>query len=657
MMNKIIGKTPFFRLLLPVAVAIILSDKINYSQPLFIGVSLISITLILLSFYHSRRFQYNNRWFFGAGVFLFLFALTLHQCHDQRIKSEYNFPNTLHTYLATVLETPEEKERSYQCLIKTAPPYEKKIMLYMEKGDRAATLTPGDEIVLTLKPEPFRNNGNPGEWDYVRYMTNKNFAARGYVSSHEWQLTGRRKTTPFLLAQRCRTSVIHFYRTLELKEETFAFIVAVTLGNKSYLSDNIKESFRASGTAHLLAVSGLHTGIIYLVLSLLLSPFGKRGSSYLIKQWIIILMLWGYAFLTGLSSSVIRAVIMLSFYIIGRIRHEISFTTNTLSIAAFLILIFHPYSLFDISFQMSFGAVFSILWFQPRMLALAKPRNKYISYVWGLLTVSLSAQLGIFPLILYYFGTFPTWFLFTNIIAVPLMGGIIYALIPSLIIGWMHSILPSFPESLLRASRQLIQMLTDGMFHVIRFVESLPFSQLTGLHLSLAASVMLLLFIFLFSHCLILKRNRAQVLILSLLVLLSFQLIILKGNLQTPPPQLVVFNSYRTSDISLYYNHKRIPMDVPDNGLVSYPHKVVLRLSDDSFNRFSSETSFPVDILILSHYCCFKTEQLCNLFNPSLIVIDSSMSGNAATLVSNQCATMGVPVYDVRQKGAFSLNF
>ena len=654
-MNDLIGKTPFFRLIIPVAGAIISSPFLPYNGLLPAFLSLSGLLFILLSFLRGEHHQFTRRWIFGAGTYLFLFALTLLQCQEQRAGSEYNFPEKNRAYLAVLLEIPVEKERSVQCPVRTAPPLEKKVMLYLEKSNRAAVLQPGDEIIFTAQPEPFRNFGNPGEWDYAGYMRNRGFSARDFLSTGEWELTGRRRATPYLLAQRCRMNVLNFYRSLGLEGETYAFIAAVTLGYKAYLSDDIKEAFRASGTAHLLAVSGLHTGIIYLILSLLLSPLGHRGKGFRIRQWVIILMLWCYAFVAGLSTSVVRAVIMLSLYCLGRLQQVRSFTANTLAAAAFLILIFQPNSLYDISFQMSFGAVFSILWFQPRIAALAKPRNKALTYLWNLVALSLSAQLGLFPLVLYNFGTFPTWFFLSNILMVPLMGIIIYSMIPLLFTGWLQASLSGFPEWLPQLLRHLVQLLTNAMLHIVQFMESLPCAQLTGLHISLPSAILLLLFIFLFSH--FIYKQRLRTLIFALSSLLSFQLLLLREQLQTAPVQLVVFNSSPYSEISLYADETRYPIAIPDNGLLPHPRKKILRLSDGSFNHFTANVTFRVDILILSHYCCFDAEQLYRLFQPSLIVLDSSLPRYTAATIRNRCLARGIPIHDVRQNGAYSLNF
>ena len=654
-MNELIGKTPFSRLLLPVIGAIVTSRFLPDSRFLPAGLSLVGLLFIFLSFIHDEHHQFTHRWFFGAGTLLFLFALTLLQYREQVSRTEYRFTGTPHTCLALLLEIPEQKPRTLACPVRIVSPNAEKVMLYLQKSDPAAALQPGDEIIFRSKLEPFRNFGNPGEWDYAGYMRNRGFAARGFIATGEWEMTGRRMRSPYLMAQRCRINVLRFYRSLGLEDDTYAFIAAVTLGYKAYLSDDIKEAFRASGTAHLLAVSGLHTGVIYLLLSLLLSFLGNRGTGFLIRQWVIILMLWSYAFLAGLSPSVIRAVIMLSLNCVARMKRMKGFSTNTLAAAALLILIFHPASLFDISFQMSFGAVFSILWFQPRLATLFRPVKRAASYIWNLMTLSLSAQLGLFPLVLYYFGSFPTWFFLSNLLLVPLMGVIIYSLVPLLLTGWLHGYHTMVPDWLPHLFRQLVQWFTTAMISIVQFMESLPLAQLTGLHISLPATILLLLFIFLFSQ--IVTTHRSRPLILALSALFSFQLLCLHRQLPTTAPQLVIFNSSSSSDISLFTAQTRHTIEVPDNGLLPHPHKTILRLSDGSFDHFTTVDTFPVDILILSRYGYFNTEELCRLFHPSLIILDSSVPHHAATRITNMCLARGTRVHDVRQKGAYSLNF
>ena len=142
---------------------------------------------MLLSLLRDERQQFNCRWFFGAGTFLFLSALTLFQCREQEKHCDFHFPTSNRTYLAVLLEIPEQKERSVQCPVQVAPPFNKKMILYLEKNESAARLLPGDEIIFTAQPVPFRNFGNPGEWDYAGYMRNKDLLAEALLQ----QETGR----------------------------------------------------------------------------------------------------------------------------------------------------------------------------------------------------------------------------------------------------------------------------------------------------------------------------------------------------------------------------------------------------------------------------------------------------------------------------------
>ena len=181
----------------------------------------------------------------------------------------------------------------------------------------------------------------------------------------------------YTLSQNLRAKALNFYKSFGLNPDEYAFITALTLGYKSNLSNDLQEAFRASGTAHVLAVSGLHVGIIYLILNVLFSFSGGSGKNVISKQLLIILFLWGYAFLIGLSVSVVRAAIMLSIFCLGRAFHRQGFSYNSLAAAAFFILVFNPLSFFEAGFQMSFLSVFAILFFKPKLDTLYVPSRQF----------------------------------------------------------------------------------------------------------------------------------------------------------------------------------------------------------------------------------------------------------------------------------------
>ncbi len=654
-MNALIGKTPFYRLLLPVITGIAAGSSFDICASATLRFGLSGLLVMLLSFWVEKSNRFKFRWLFGSGLFIFLFSLAAGQYREQEQRVRFIFPEREQSYVATILDIPEVKPRSIACHVKTAPPFEKKVIVYLEQTDEARLLVPGDEILFCARLQPFQNFGNPDDFDYVRYMHIKGFSASGFVPAENWLKTGRESRTIPVLAQRIRGKALVLFRSYLPDEDAYAFIAAITLGYKAYLSDDLQEAFRASGTAHVLAVSGLHVGIIYMIINLLFSFLGKSGNLFMLRQWIVILVLWGYVFMAGMSSSVIRAAIMITIFCLGSLQHQRSFTYNTLAASAFLILIFRPMSLFDVSFQMSFGAVFAILFFQPKIQARCIPKTRVVKYIRDLFTVSIAAQLGVFPLTLYYFGTFPTYFFITNLLVVPIAGIILYATVPLTVLGIFGIRQTGLIGLLQDVFRTIVQLLTAFILRIVHIFESLPFARLTGSHLSFFQLVLLLLLVFLAT--VFLYSHRPRYLIISLALILMIQLTVLHENITKSPPQLVVFNSPGTSEIGVFDHHTRYLTVVPENGFLPHPGKSILRLSDDSFSEFYAEEPFPVDILILSRSRELKVRQILGLINPSVIVLDSSLPRFTVNKVVRECNQSGIRVHDVTQNGAYSVNF
>ncbi len=388
---------------------------------------------------------------------------------------------------------------------------------------------------------------------------------------------------------------------------------------------------------------------------MMFSFLGKSGKSFVVRQCLVIVVLWGYAFLTGMLAPVIRAALMLSIVCLGNMLHKKGITYNTLAAAAFCILIFEPSYLLDASFQMSFLSVWGILFFQPKFNALYSPANKVAKYVWNLFTVSISAQLAVFPLVLYYFGTFPTYFFLTNLLVAPLTGLIIYAVFPTVILGALAFLHWEVIGWLQDAFNWILKNLIEMTLRIVYFAESIPFAQISDLKISFLQLVLLFLLIFAVTR--LLSSRNSPPLIASLATLLFFQCTVVYEEATCPAPQLTVFNRPGQSEIALFQNHRREFIEIAPNGIVPHSHKRILRLSDATFNTSHTECRFPVDMLILSHYGAFNTRQLNALFRPVVIVLDSSMPRYAAGRIATECAALGIRVHDVVENGAFSLNF
>ena len=280
------------------------------------------------------------------------------------------------------------------------------------------------------------SNDNTGDFDYVSYLKRKGVTGTAYVRAGHWQVKGHSNDTNW--AQRLqdfRTIVINKYKSLGFEGDELAILSALTTGMKEELSDEIREVFSVAGVSHVLALSGLHIGLIYGFMLLLFMPFWKRFAYFKpVSISIIIITLWVFAIFTGLTTSVVRSTIMFSLHAIALMREERPATFHVLTLTAFGMLLFNPLWLFDVGFQLSFIAVAAIITLQPRLSAmLPEPMVGIIKKIKDVMTVSIAAQIGTAPLIILYFHRFSTHFLLSNILVLPLITAIMYGAVIMLI--------------------------------------------------------------------------------------------------------------------------------------------------------------------------------------------------------------------------------
>ena len=247
----------------------------------------------------------------------------------------------------------------------------------------------------------------------------------------------------------------------------YAVVAAMTLGDKSQLTNELRKTYAITGASHILALSGLHLGIIYTLLSLLLS----RRRWWIVSQVVIIVCIWLYVFLVGMTVSVVRSAVMITVYALLSLGHRDKMSVNTLAFAAIVMLLFNPLSLFDVGFQLSFLAVLAILLFYPLFEGVwPQPflmDHRVFKWLWTMLSVSCAAQIGVAPLIVYYFGRFSCFFLLTNLLVVPAATLILYLSLVVLLI-------PSLAY--------LFIYMVDTLNHLLTWVATLPRVSIEGLH-------------------------------------------------------------------------------------------------------------------------------------------------------------------------------
>lgn len=249
------------------------------------------------------------------------------------------------------------------------------------------------------------------------------------------------RTQQYFLHQ--RTLLLKRLQSSGLSDDQYAVVAAMALGDKSALTHELRETYSMTGASHILALSGLHLSIIYALLSMLV--VGRRWQT--ISQVVIILSIWAFVFLVGMSASVVRSAVMLTVYALLALGHRKKMSVNTLAFTAIVMLLVSPQALFDVGFQMSFMAVFSILLFVPLFYrpfsAEYLMTHRVVKWTWGMVAISVAAQIGVAPLIAYYFGHFSCYFLLTNFIVIPAATLILYLSLATLLIPSIGVLLAS----------------------------------------------------------------------------------------------------------------------------------------------------------------------------------------------------------------------
>ena len=286
-----------------------------------------------------------------------------------------------------------------------------------------------------------------------------------------------------LKAQDFRQQAEQQLHTLHIGEQDFAVIAAMAMGDKSALNQETKEAYSISGTSHILAVSGLHIGIIFQLIILLLG--GKRRS----KLTIILstTIVWAYVIFIGFPASAVRAATMLSIYSMVLLSLRPDPTLNTLALAYIIMVLVNPFNIFDIGFQMSFLAVGSILLFYPLFFCLLSSHSNIIRAIWGLFCVSLAAQIGTLPLIVFYFGRISCYSLITSFIAIPAATLILYLCVLLFILSPLTyiSFLASSIEGLMQLVMNVLTSITQFINTTFRLTSMLPGASIEHVHLSL----------------------------------------------------------------------------------------------------------------------------------------------------------------------------
>lgn len=384
-----------------------------------------------------------------------------------------------------IVETPRETPKTYRVVAEVlwGDGCGRRVSLSLMR--RATdTLQPGDVLLLKNRITPPKNKGNPGEFDYAAWLRQQGVSGMGFCYSGQWANLGvASPLPPKVAALRLRGRWVQAYEKA-FGHEDFAVLSALTLGDKTHLTEPLRKRYSDAGVSHLLALSGLHLAILFGIYRALVLSHCRRRWSYVVMSVLGVASVWGFVLLCGMPLSLLRAAVMFSVMQLCRCLRRDTSSVNNLALAALLLLLFSPQALMDVGFQLSFVATLCILLFggEGDVVRLPEQRDRWRAIRQGV-RISLCAQVGTAPLVAYYFHTLPVWALVANVLAVPLAYGV-------LVLGLLFLLLPFLSPLLsvcLSGCLWLLHVLLDG-------VGQLPFSTLE-VHPS--AGIVVLMFVLL----------------------------------------------------------------------------------------------------------------------------------------------------------------
>ena len=543
-LRSIWNQMPVMRLLLAfiagVALYIWLPVNSGYLVAIAGGLLLLSCAVIIFAnSVNSPATIYRWRYASGAAVSIamcttgYILAFLNTDANDPHhiTRVDTYFTGKKATYTGVIADPVVMRDKTVSVLLQirkvtsndTSVSTEGKILASIVRDSSSERLQYGDKLVLNGLVADYTGPQNPGQFDYGTYQVLHHIYRRVYLRDGDWSLTGSNQGNPILAkVYRLRAHFLSLIKESVHGTNELAVATAIMLGYRDYVNDEVIQAYSGSGVLHVLSVSGLHVAVLYYVLSLLLGWMDRRRRTEILKAVMVIIIMLFYAGLTGLSPPVLRSVWMFAFITIARLLDRDVSMYNILAVSCLLLLIWDPYYIADAGFQLSYIAVLGIVYLYPlihRWIALPSFRfrtpfgfisralNYSFDFVWGLICVSLAAQLATLPISLYYFHSFPHFFLLSNLLVIPLSNFVLISGMALFAVGWCHRLLV------------LVGWVFDYFLIVLNkvvfWIDALPYALSKGLMINLFE--MILLYLLIMTTCWFAAERQAKVLLFSLL--------------------------------------------------------------------------------------------------------------------------------------------
>ena len=511
---------------------------------------------------------------------------------------------------------------------------------------------------------------NPNQFDYGKYLEGKQIYAQIYADASDIKIGSFIEKDVWYYTSKLRTKIIRNLEKSHFNKAELNVAIALILGQQQDISPEIIRDYQFAGAVHILSVSGLHIGFILLFVTFLLKPFPNTRRGSFIKLLIILFSLMSFGLIAGLAPSVLRSVTMFSFVAIGMYLRRSTNIFHTLLVSMLLILLVQPSFLFDVGFQLSYIALFFILWLQPLLAQLWKPKNTIVNYFWEILTVSFAAQIGTLPLSIYYFHQFPGLFFVTNLVIIPFLS-VIMALGVLVMVLAAFDFVPVFLAKSLEWSIYILNKIINSIASLEQFIFrdiSFNWQLLLSLYLLIIATIIWI------------KKPNFNRLALALSTIIIFQIAYFQTQWTIRNQrELVIFNSKKNTliaerngaNITLYACDSILKIANKNQTFTSYSmgnfsslktKKRVQNLIYFNGNKILILDSLGVypktirpDVVVFTQSPKINFERFLQTTKPKMIVADASNFRTIQKLWKASCLKEKIPFHATGEKGFYRL--
>ena len=666
-MKPILSQAPFIRITIPLILGIISTIFINYfSINILILLSLLIGLAIISNIIFNKRINTKDLIFnsFVAIIFLIIgYSITTYKIS----KLESFSGNGI--FLIQTTQSSQVKGNNIKFTAKLIAKKDtlkftnlehQEIILFVKTDSNYTIPNYGDFLLIKADIQEIERPKNPNQFNYKKYLFYKGILNGGFVKQEDWKLIRNNKFSIYKLANNIRNFLLSKLDNFNFSNKNKAIISAISLGKRNDIDELTNEQFSNAGVMHILAVSGLHVGIVFLILISLFKPFMKYKNGKVFIYISIIIILWIYALVTGFTPSVVRAVLMFSLVSLGKAFDKKHNIYNTIFASAFILLVINPFYIFQVGFQLSYLAVIGIIFFQPKISALIKTENRLFNYFWGIVSVSLAAQLATAPITLLYFHKFPVYFLLSNI---AVMLNVTIILLISFIFFATYYI-PYINQFIAKA----LDYSTTSLNFSVEKVNHLPFPIIDNINWNISYTLISYGIIILFALYLI-NRNKyvfssiiALFVILFTLINISFYRNSINSEISffsVNNHTIIGFSSQKNTTLLLDRNYKTLKKDIKFNisdyltnngskitktGLINYKKtdKNNYLYRRNNFIKFKNKTLFiyngekiydttntlNIDYLIIQKYNYWNFNNVLSAIKPKNIILSTSLWPN-----------------------------